>query len=283
MRTAPITCRPGKSEDAERDLRSVRRHPSSSPRPDSTGSQPRREARRQAAAGRASAYAGGIAAIIAAACYSSFLLSPWTHAASAASNGFISELEDPGQPFAWLYRTSDVLAGLGVLVAAWALRRRVGGRWPAAGVALLALTGGSSVLDAATSMQCDPGTSTRCAHGEHTVSGLIGQLLALHVDSGLLGFLGAAAGAAVLGAALAGRRPGWGRLQLALGIGVACCGLADLVLLLMSSSIGTTERARVLLTSGWFLAVGLFLLSEGRRAASRSGSRAWPSPGPGQS
>jgi hypothetical protein len=51
-------------------------------------------------------------------CYSSFLLSPWADAASSASGGFVSELEDPGQPFAWLYRTSDVLAGLGILTAA---------------------------------------------------------------------------------------------------------------------------------------------------------------------
>lgn len=232
----------------------VRRHP---------GSASRGEERRPAAASRASLYAGGIAAIIAAACYSSFLLSPWTHARSAAPSGFISELENPGQPFAWLYRGSDILAGLGVLAAAWALRRVVAGhRWPAAGVVLLAVTGASSVLDAATTMPCDPGTSARCAQHQHTASALIGQLLALHADSGLLGFLGSAAGAAVLGAALARRWPGWGRVQLALGIGIASCGLADLMLLLMSDSIGTTERVRVLLTSGWFLAVGLFLLSQ---------------------
>jgi hypothetical protein len=46
-------------------------------------------------------------------------------------------------------------------------------------------------------------------------------------------------------------------VQLVLGTGIASCGLADLVLLLLSDSIGTTERIRVLLTSGWFLAVGL--------------------------
>ena len=43
--------------------------------------------------------AGGIAAIIAAVCYSSFVLSPWTNPAAPAGNGFISELEDPGQPW----------------------------------------------------------------------------------------------------------------------------------------------------------------------------------------
>jgi hypothetical protein len=228
--------------------------------------------------GRATLWIGSISAIIAAVCYSSFLLSPWTDAASSASSGFVSELEDPGQPFAWLYRTSDVVAGLGILVAAFVLWRLMAGRrwaaghrWVATGVALFALTGASSVLDAVTSMQCDPGTSAQCARNEHTTLGLISQLLALHTDSGLLGFVGSAAGAAVLGVAVTGRWPRWGRLQIALGIAMASCGLADIVVLLLSGSIGTTERTRVLLTSGWFLIVGLFLAA---RARSVSISRA---------
>lgn len=205
--------------------------------------------------------AGGIAAIIAAVCYSSFLLSPWTSPAAPAGNGFISELEDPGQPFAWLYRASDVVAGLGVLVAAWALYRLIGGRRGSAVAAgLLALTGVSSILDAATSMQCDPNTSARCARGEHTAFGLLGQLAAVHTDTGLLGFIGSALGAVVVGAVLGRRWTSWGRLSIAAGISIASCGLADLILLLMSGSIGTTERARVLLTSAWFVLIGLFLL-----------------------
>jgi hypothetical protein len=212
---------------------------------------------------RASTWIGGIAAIIAAACYSSFLLSPWTHAARSAGDGFISELEAPGQPFAWLYRTSDILAGLGVIAAAWAVHRLIAGRrWSVIAVVLLALAGASSMLDAATSMQCDPNTSARCAQGEHTALGLLSQLVNLHTDSGLLGFIGGAAGASVLGVVVAGRWTGWGRLQIAIGIGIASCGLADIILLMVSDSIGLTERIRVLLTSGWFLVIGLFLLRE---------------------
>ncbi|MDQ2816164.1 MAG: DUF998 domain-containing protein [Actinomycetota bacterium] len=215
------------------------------------------------AATRASTWIGAIAAIIAAACYSSFLLSPWTHAARSAGGGFISELEAPGQPFAWLYRTSDVLAGLGVIAAAWAVRRLIAGRrWSVLAVVLMVLAGASSILDAATSMQCDPNASARCAQGEHTALGLLGQLVNVHTDSGLLGFLGGAAGASILGVVIADRWPGWGRVQIALGIGIASCGLADIGLLLASSDIGWAERIRVLLTSGWFLVVGLFLLHD---------------------
>ncbi len=217
--------------------------------------------------------AGGIAAIIAAACYSSFLLSPWTHAAQVGSRGFISELEAPGQPYAWLYRSSDIAAGAGILAAAWVLRYLISEhRWSAAAVILLALTGAGSVLDGATSMRCDPGISTACARGEHTAGGLIGQLSTLHTDSGLLGFAASAAGAIVLGAVLAGRWENWGRLHIVLGVSIAGCGVADLVLLLAGGSIGSTERVRVLLTSAWLLAVGAFLL---RRHATR-----WPRPRP---
>jgi Protein of unknown function (DUF998) len=209
---------------------------------------------------RASARTGGIAAIIAALCYSSFLLSWWTHAAPSASGGFVSELEAPGQPYAWLYRSSDVLAGLGILTTAWAVRPLIAGhRWSSISVVLLALAGAGSIMDGMTSMQCDPAGSARCAQHEHTVGGLVGQLAALHTDSGLLGFAASAAGAILLGAVLADRWAGWGRLQIALGIGMAGCGVADLIMLLAGRDIGSTERVRVLLTSGWFLTVGLFL------------------------
>jgi hypothetical membrane protein len=214
---------------------------------------------------------GGIAAVIAAVSYSSFLASPWTHGSGSAGRGFISELEAPGQPYAWLYRSSDVLAGIGILIAAWAVSRLVAGRrWSAAAIVLLTLTGASSVLDGATSMRCDPGTSVRCAHGERTASGLISQLTALHTDSGLLGFAASAAGAIILGAVLADHWRGWGRLQIALGVSIAGCGIADLFLLLTGGGIGSTERARVLLTSGWLLVAGLFLL----RRSSAAGARA---------
>ncbi len=75
----------------------------------------------------------------------------------------------------------------------------------------------------------------------------------------------------MLGTVIAGRWAGWGRLQIALGIGIASCGLADVILLLASASIGWTERVRVLLTSGWFLVIGVFLLHE--HIVSRRGPR----------
>ncbi len=65
-----------------------------------------------------------------------------------------------------------------------------GRRWSVTAVVLLGLAGASSILDAATSMQCDPDTSARCARGEHSALGLMGQLVNVHTDSGLLGLPG---------------------------------------------------------------------------------------------
>jgi hypothetical protein len=239
--------------------------------------------------------AAGIAALLAAACYSSFLLTPWTHAGRASAGGFISELETSGQPYAWLYRGSDIAAGIGILIAAWALHRVIAGHPRSrTGMALLAITGIGSILDGVTSMRCDPNVAAGCIGNEDTVHGLLGELLAVHTDTGLVGFLASVAGAILVGAATVDRWPVWGRVQIAVGIGIAGCGIADLILLLRGADVGAVERSRVLLTSGWLLILGLFLLSgPGTRRAPQPdvraqrvrASRAWMTVGarfPGQ-
>ena len=217
---------------------------------------------------------GAVSALVAAVCYSSFLLSRLTGSATEVNRGFVSELESAGQPYAWLYRLSDVLAGVAIVMAAVTLRSELGRRrWITAGAGLLALVGVSSVLDGLTSMRCNPSVDVQCAVGEGSVSGLLGQLSASHTDTGLLGFLGAVAGAIVLGGALVERWPAWGWAHIGLGSAGGLCGLADLVVLLAHQDIGTIERARVLLTSAWFVVIALFLfqLSSSRAASTNQG------------
>lgn len=198
------------------------------------------------------------AALVAAACYSSFLLSPFTHPGLGAERGFVSELEATGQPYAWLYRTSDVLAGCCVLILALGLRKHLPARRQSMiGLALLGMSGLASILDGLTSMRCDPSTDASCARGEQTVHGLLGQLTAAHTVTGLLGFVGGAAGAIVLGAVLADRGQRRAALHIACGIAIAGCGLADVSLLLADHDPGTVERIRILLTSSWFALLGL--------------------------
>lgn len=201
---------------------------------------------------------GLLAGLVAAACYSSFLLSPLLRPGRSDGQGFVSELEAPGQPFAWLFRLSDVAAGLGALLLTVVLWRQLRpARQCAAGLALLALTGVASVLDGLSSMGCDALHDPACVRSEQSVGGLLGQLGALHSDTGLAGFIGAAAGAILIGAATHARRPRLAVIQIAVGVLVAGCGLADLALLLTGRDLGAVERLRTLTTSVWFGGLGV--------------------------
>jgi hypothetical protein len=208
--------------------------------------------------------------VVAAICYSSFLLSPLTGGPSG-QRGFVSELEAPGTPYAWLYRGSDVAAGLSIVLLAFTLTRWLPRRRQTdLGLLLLALVGLSSILDGATTMRCDPATDAACAHGESSVGGLVSQLSTVHTDTGLIGFFGAAAGAILLGAVSWHQRRLSSTAQLAAGVAIAGCGLLDLVLLLTRRDLGSVERLRILLSSAWFLLLGQVL--SGHRAGARRSS-----------
>jgi hypothetical protein len=197
---------------------------------------------------------GAVLALFAALAYSAFLASPLTQPAGPRRVEFISELEVPGHPWSWLYRLADVGAGLAMLGTALAiravLRRRPG---TGLGCALLGLAGIASVIDGATSMRCDASTGSSCTVAEHTAGGLLSELTVPHTDSGLAGLLGVAAAAVLLGRVLVVRSPGWGRLSIGFGIAVASTGLLDVALLLVGADVGTAERTRTLLTSGWLV------------------------------
>jgi len=201
---------------------------------------------------------GAGAAVLAALCYSSFLLSPLT-GADSTRRGFISELEAAGQPWSWLYRLSDVVAGLAMLATAasmWSLLARLPrARWACA---LLATAGLGSVVDGASNMRCEVTATASCAVA-HTAGGLVGELSAVHTDSGLANLIGIAGGAVLLGVLARPCWPVFGPLSLGLGLCVAATALLDLALLLAGADIGSAERLRTLLSSGWLLLIGGWL------------------------
>lgn len=212
---------------------------------------------------------GAGAAVLAALCYSSFLLSPFTQP-GAARRGFISELELAGQPWSWLYRLSDVVAGLSMLATAatlwWLTSRAFHSRWASV---LLALAGLGSMVDGASGMRCEVTATSSCAVAS-TAGGLLGELSAVHTDSGLAGLAGIAGGAVLLGLASVPRWPAFGRISLGLGLCVAATGLLDLALLLANADIGIVERVRTLLSSGWLLLIAGWLLAAGPARAADS-------------
>lgn len=193
-------------------------------------------------------------AVIAAVCYSSFLLSYVT--GSGQGVDFVSELELPGAPYAGWYRASDVLAGLALLALAWLCWPGRGGRtavrWACV---MVAVVGAGSLLDGSTSMDCAAGSQGTCDLGDHSVLGLLHQLVVGHTLSGLAGFAAAGVGAACCARACWPKHVGWLRVHIALAAGIGLCGLADVALLLASADIGLVERVRIVLVSTWIASI----------------------------
>lgn len=204
---------------------------------------------------------GAGAAAVAALAYSAFLLEGWLDPAGWSTQGFISELSEPGHPGAAVYRWADRLAGVALVLAALVLARAVAGlRHGRAAAVLLGLVGAGSLLDAAVGMGCDPSVDAACEASVHTVGGMLGALADVHTLSALLAFVGCSAGPVLLGVAVAARRPRLARACTALGAVVGVLGAADLVLLLVGADPGAAERLRTLASSGWFLAVAVLLV-----------------------
>ena len=213
-------------------------------------------------------------AVLAAATYSAFLLAPLAHSRLSDWTSFPSELEAAGQPDSGWFRAADAVSGL-LIVAAIVGLFRLGDvarrNWPGGG--MLAAAGAASVTDAVTTMSCAPSLSEACRARDDTVTGLLGQTLAAHTLSGLVGFLGAAGGMVLLGLAVRDRAVGWGTASVTTGFVLAGVGLIDLALLVAHGPFGLAERARALLVSLWLLGLAAFLLRRGRSTASRWGAR----------
>ena len=220
-------------------------------------------------------WVGALAAVVAAVSYSSFLAERWTHSTLSGSRAFISSLEAAGQPWAWAYRVSDVVAGLAMALLAVVLWHRFGrDRVSLAAAVLLAAAGLSSVIDGATSMRCSGTIDAACAAAERNPSGMLAQLGDLHVDSGVGGLVGVCGAAILFGAGLRGSvaRDRMGRCWVVLGAVVGLSGLADVVVLLTGGDIGTVERFRTLVSSLWLLAVGGWLLATSSQPLDQSKS-----------
>ncbi len=214
--------------------------------------------------------AGAVAAFLAAAAYSSFLLERWTHPRFAVNHTFISQLELPGQPWSLLYRGSDVLSGAAMVITAaavWTVLRAAG----KSGARVLVATGSflaaglSSVADGATTMRCAAGANLPCAVGARSPATLLAALGDPHADSGVIGLVAVAAAAILLGSIMTAQAPVLGRLAIIAGTAIGGLGLLDIALLAAGGGIGTAERARTLLISAWLAAVGIWLLLASHR------------------
>ncbi len=217
---------------------------------------------------------GGVAGLVGAAAYDSFLLARPLGSSLDPVNAYVSELGVRTQPASALFRGSDELAGLLIVVLALVLRDGLPRHWHGeAGRAALAIGGVASVFDGWHPMGCAPSIEAACRPHPDVV-GLILQLRQAHTVSSVIGVVAALASMLLLGSLLR-EIPRWrrlGELGLLAALVVIALGLLELPLSLANHWVGLVERVQVLWISGWFVVLALLALrtASPRRAASRA-------------
>jgi hypothetical protein len=161
-------------------------------------------------------------------------------------NSYVSELGAPTQPAGAFFRTTDVVAGVLIVVLAVALRGSLPRDWRRdAGATALGLAGASSVFDGWHPIACAPSTDPACRLREDTM-GLLGQLREPHTASSVAGVTAAIASMVVLGHLL-GSEPGSRRAfglfgQVAASV-VTGLSLAEIPLTTADPGVGLIERS----------------------------------------
>lgn len=205
---------------------------------------------------------GGVAGLVSAAAYDSFLLARPLDSTLDPVNSYISELGVRTQPASAFFRASDVLAGLLIVLLAFVLRDGLPSHWRGeAGRAALAIAGAASVFDGWHPMGCLPSIDLAC-RPHPDVIGLLAQLREAHTVSSVIGVVAAVAGMLLLGSLLR-EIPRWrhfGEIGQLTALVVIALGMLELPLSLTNHWVGLVERIQVLWVSGWFAALALLAL-----------------------
>ncbi|MGW6916851.1 DUF998 domain-containing protein [Kitasatospora sp. NPDC054939] len=209
---------------------------------------------------------------------------------------YISELAAENQPLGGLFRATDLVAGLAVLVAAaialTGLRRRgrLGRagrrRWAVTGWAALALFGAATAADSRLPLSCTPTSDPECAARE--TAGLVPATHAAHAVSSSLAMTGALLALVTL--TVAARRYGWwppvrryGPWLLGAELLATTWSLAAIAAFESGHgtwSLGAGQRLQVLLVAVW-LALFAYSVASGGARGSRVVGRSRSAAGPG--
>jgi hypothetical membrane protein len=207
---------------------------------------------------------GGLAGLVAALAYSSFLLAGPLGSTLDPRNSYVSELGAATQPGSWFFRSTDVVAGGLMVVLAVALHGSLPRDWRrVVGTTALGLAGASSVFDGWYPIECTPSIDRACRLREDAM-GLLGQLREPHTVSSVTGVVAAIVSMAALGHLLAsvpGHRS-LGRCGQAAALVATGLSLAELPLTTADPGVGLIERIFVLCVSTWIAALALLLLHE---------------------
>jgi Protein of unknown function (DUF998) len=219
---------------------------------------------RRSGRARLEALGGGLVGLFAACAYSSFVLEKALGSPLNPAHAYVSELGARSQPATAFFRVSDVLAGAGLIVLAWALLRWLPADWRCRlGCGAIAVMGAASVVAGAKPLACTPSADVVCRLRDRTDP--LAQLHQAHVASSMIGFLGAVMGMLLLGSLLRdvscwrwlGRL---GTVGAFLATGLAVLELA--LTLLPGLWVGLPERAETLLESAWYGALALRLIAD---------------------
>lgn len=206
---------------------------------------------------------GGVAGLVGAVAYDSFLLARPLGSTLDPVNSYVSELGVRTQPASAVFRAGDVLAGLLIALLALVLRDGLPRDWRReAGRAALVVAGAASVFDGLHPMGCAPSISVACRPHRDFIIGLLAQLREAHTVSGVVGVVAAVASMLVLGSLLR-EIPRWrylGDIGQLTGLAVIALGLLELPLSLANHWVGLVERIYVLWVSGWFAALAVLAL-----------------------
>ena len=191
--------------------------------------------------------------VTAAALYSCWLLELVLPTGLSLVDGYVSELLADDQPHRWVFRVTDALAAVCLLLAAWGLRSRAGSRLVAVALAVFAVT---TLADTALPLDCAASVDAVCRQREAT--GGVSLAHHLHQVTSLLTFGGALA--AFVGLERRTRRWDAGLVVVLLAV----TGVLSVVLAHQPGA-GLVQRAQLLT-----IAAGLLLMAQWSARGERS-------------
>lgn len=185
----------------------------------------------------------------------------------SATSSFISELSATDQPHHWLFRTTDLLAGLSlVLGSVAAMSSTPRSRWMLTGWASLLLFGVSTIADSLTPLSCAATASESCRrlteHGEP------GGAFSLHLfaSAGEDLFFGVAMMSLMVVALRSGVPVVLRRVAMAVAVAIVVAwawtlaAAAEFEFLHIDDQLGIAQRVEVTLTGLWLVLVSVELL-----------------------
>ena len=193
-------------------------------------------------------------AVLAALAYVLWVIGPWLNPGLDHVNGYVSELAARDQPFSWLFRAGDLVAGtFAVVTAVMALAVRAR-RPPLVTIGWLgvAVFGVATIVDSGlTPMTCAPYVDTTCALAER--AGTLPLTHELHAATSSVAVGGAIAGMVGL-SAVPGITRRHGPTLLKLEIGATVLTLAAM---LLGAYTGVAQRVQVAGISAWLVVLAV--------------------------